>query len=69
MRLPEEQRLALVLAEIEELDHSEIAEVQGCRSRRPRKRRRCRLRRRSRPPRRASAEPSAGRRRGAAPRR
>jgi RNA polymerase sigma factor (sigma-70 family) len=31
VRLPEEQRVALVLAEIEELDHSEIAEVLGCR--------------------------------------
>jgi hypothetical protein len=31
VRLPEEQRVALVLAEIEELDHSEIAQVLGCR--------------------------------------
>jgi RNA polymerase sigma factor (sigma-70 family) len=31
VRLPEEQRVALVLAEIEELDHAEIAEVLGCR--------------------------------------
>ena len=30
-RLPEEQRVALVLTEIEDLDHAEIAEVLGCR--------------------------------------
>ncbi len=30
-RLPEEQRVALVLAEIEDLEHAEIAEVLGCR--------------------------------------
>ncbi|MDQ5833573.1 MAG: sigma-70 family RNA polymerase sigma factor, partial [Actinomycetota bacterium] len=31
VKLPEQQRVALVLAEIEELDHAEIAEVLGCR--------------------------------------
>jgi RNA polymerase sigma factor (sigma-70 family) len=30
-KLPEDQRIALVLAEIEDLDHAEIAEVLGCR--------------------------------------
>jgi RNA polymerase sigma factor (sigma-70 family) len=30
-RLPEDQRVALVLTEIEDLDHAEIAEVLGCR--------------------------------------
>ena len=30
-RLPEDQRVALVLAEIEDLDHAEISEVLGCR--------------------------------------
>jgi RNA polymerase sigma factor (sigma-70 family) len=30
-RLPEDQRVALVLAEIEDLEHAEIAEVLGCR--------------------------------------
>jgi RNA polymerase sigma factor (sigma-70 family) len=30
-RLPEDQRVALVLAELEDLDHAEISEVLGCR--------------------------------------
>jgi RNA polymerase sigma factor (sigma-70 family) len=30
-RLPEDQRVALVLAEIEDLDHAEVSEVLGCR--------------------------------------
>ena len=30
-RLPDDQRVALVLAELEDLDHAEIAEVIGCR--------------------------------------